>query len=232
MVDTFTLEVTEEQNGSRIDSFLAAQTEGVSRSYLQKLIADGQILVNDKTVKSNYKVKTGDTLLVNIPEAAPIDILPEEMDLDIVYEDSDLLVINNPIGLVVHPAHGHYSGTLVNGLLAHCKDLSGINGKMRPGIVHRIDKDTSGLLMIAKNDLAHQHLAAQLKEHSIRRAYYALVQGVISEPAGIVDAPIGRHETDRKKINEVLADKEKLQQILNSDAAQKLMKILGGKQNG
>jgi 23S rRNA pseudouridine1911/1915/1917 synthase len=110
------------------------------------------------------------------------------------------LVINKPIGLVVHPAHGHYSGTLVNGLLAHCKDLSGINGKMRPGIVHRIDKDTSGLLMIAKNDLAHQHLAAQLKEHSIRRAYYALVQGVISEPAGIVDAPIGRHETDRKKM--------------------------------
>ena len=200
MVDTFTLEVTEEQNGSRIDSFLAAQTEGVSRSYLQKLIADGQILVNDKTVKSNYKVKTGDTLLVNIPEAAPIDILPEEMDLDIVYEDSDLLVINKPIGLVVHPAHGHYSGTLVNGLLAHCKDLSGINGKMRPGIVHRIDKDTSGLLVAAKNDSAHRALAAQLKEHSIRRAYYALVQGVISEPAGIVDAPIGRHETDRKKM--------------------------------
>ncbi len=200
MVDTFTLQVTEEQNGTRIDSFLAEQTDGVSRSYLQKLIGDGQILVNDKTVKSNYKVKTNDVLLVNIPEAAPIDILPEEMDLNIVYEDSDLLVVNKPIGLVVHPAHGHYSGTLVNGLMAHCKDLSGINGKMRPGIVHRIDKDTSGLLMIAKNDLAHQHLADQLKEHSIRRAYYALVQGVISEPAGIVDAPIGRHETDRKKM--------------------------------
>lgn len=156
--------------------------------------------MNDKTVKANYKIKTGDTLQISIPDAAPIDILPEAMDLDIVYEDSDLLVVNKPIGLVVHPAHGHYSGTLVNGLLAHCHDLSGINGKMRPGIVHRIDKDTSGLLVVAKNDLAHQHLAAQLKEHNMKRAYYALVQGVISEPAGLVDAPIGRHATDRKKM--------------------------------
>ncbi len=120
--------------------------------------------------------------------------------MDIVYEDGDLLIVNKPMGMVVHPAHGHYHGTLVNGLLAHCTDLSGINGKMRPGIVHRIDKDTSGLLMIAKNDMAHQHLAAQLKEHSTKRAYYALVQGVLSEPAGLIDAPIGRHETERKKM--------------------------------
>ena len=199
-MDIFELEITAEENGTRLDSYLAEELEGISRSYLQKLIGEGLILVNQKTVKANYKVKTGDTLLVQIPEAAPVDIQPEPMDLDIVYEDSDLLIVNKPVGLGVHPAHGHYSGTLVNGLLAHCTDLSGINGKMRPGIVHRIDKDTSGLLMIAKNDLAHQHLAEQLKAHSIKRAYYALVQGVISEPAGLVDAPIGRHEIDRKKM--------------------------------
>ena len=199
-MDIFELEITAEENGTRLDSYLAEELEGISRSYLQKLIGEGLILVNQKTVKANYKVKTGDTLLVQIPEAAPVDIQPEPMDLDIVYEDSDLLIVNKPVGLVVHPAHGHYSGTLVNGLLAHCTDLSGNNGKMRPGIVHRIDKDTSGLLMIAKNDLAHQHLAEQLKAHSIKRAYYALVQGVISEPAGLVDAPIGRHEIDRKKM--------------------------------
>ena len=199
-MDIFELEISAADNGTRLDSYLAEQLEGISRSYLQKLIGDQLILVNQKAVKANYKIKTGDQLLVQIPEAAPIDIQPEPMDLDIVYEDSDLLIVNKPVGLVVHPAHGHYSGTLVNGLLAHCTDLSGINGKMRPGIVHRIDKDTSGLLMIAKNDLAHQHLAEQLKEHSIKRAYYALVQGVINEPAGLVDAPIGRHEVDRKKM--------------------------------
>lgn len=199
-MDIFELEISAADNGTRLDSYLAEQLEGISRSYLQKLIGDQLILVNQKAVKANYKIKTGDQLLVQIPEAAPIAIQPEPMDLDIVYEDSDLLIVNKPVGLVVHPAHGHYSGTLVNGLLAHCTDLSGINGKMRPGIVHRIDKDTSGLLMIAKNDLAHQHLAEQLKEHSIKRAYYALVQGVISEPAGLVDAPIGRHEVDRKKM--------------------------------
>lgn len=199
-MDIMELQITAEENGTRIDSFLSEELEELSRSYVQKLIGDGLIQVNEKNVKSNYKVKTGDKLLVQIPDATPVDILPEEMNLNIVYEDSDLLVVNKPAGLVVHPAHGHYSGTLVNGLLAHCTDLSGINGKMRPGIVHRIDKDTSGLLMIAKNDMAHQHLAAQLKEHSIRRAYYALVQGIISEPAGLVDAPIGRHETERKKM--------------------------------
>ena len=199
-MDIMELQITAEENGTRIDSFLSEELEELSRSYVQKLIGDGLIQVNEKNVKSNYKVKTGDKLLVQIPDATPVDILPEEMNLNIVYEDSDLLVVNKPVGLVVHPAHGHYSGTLVNGLLAHCSDLSGINGKMRPGIVHRIDKDTSGLLMIAKNDMAHQHLAAQLKEHSIRRAYYALVQGIISEPAGLVDAPIGRHETERKKM--------------------------------
>ena len=161
-MDIFELEISAADNGTRLDSYLAEQLEGISRSYLQKLIGDQLILVNQKAVKANYKIKTGDQLLVQIPEAAPIDIQPEPMDLDIVYEDSDLLIVNKPVDLVVHPAHGHYSGTLVNGLLAHCTDLSGINGKMRPGIVHRIDKDTSGLLMIAKNDAAHNSLAAQL----------------------------------------------------------------------
>ena len=199
-MDTFDLQIAAEENTKRLDSLLAEKIDGVSRSYIQKLISEEQILVNDKKIKSNYKVKTGDRVWIEIPDAAPIDILPEPMDLNIVYEDSDLIVVNKPAGMVVHPAHGHYSGTLVNGLMAHCSDLSGINGKMRPGIVHRIDKDTSGLLMIAKNDMAHNHLAAQLKEHSTKRAYYALVQGVISEPAGQIDAPIGRHEVDRKKM--------------------------------
>lgn len=199
-MEIFTIQVTAEDSGCRLDSFLAEQLEDISRAYLQRLIGDMQILVNQRPVKANYKTKTNDQILVQIPEATPIHIAPEPMDLQIFYEDMDLVVVYKPAGMVVHPAHGHYSGTLVNGLLHHCKDLSGINGKMRPGIVHRIDKDTSGLLMVAKNDMAHQQLAAQLKAHSIIRAYYALTQGVISEPAGLIDAPIGRHETDRKKM--------------------------------
>lgn len=199
-MDIFEAQITTAESGTRLDTYLAAILDGISRSYIQKLISEQRILINSRPVKANYKIKTADQVFVEIPEAAPIDILPEPMDLDIVYEDGDMLIVNKPMGMVVHPAHGHYHGTLVNGLLAHCTDLSGINGKMRPGIVHRIDKDTSGLLMIAKNDMAHQHLAAQLKEHSTKRAYYALVQGVLSEPAGLIDAPIGRHETERKKM--------------------------------
>lgn len=199
-MDIFEAQITAAESGTRLDTYLAAILDGISRSYIQKLISEQYILINSRPVKANYKIKTADQVFVEIPDAAPIDILPEPMDLDIVYEDGDLLIVNKPMGMVVHPAHGHYHGTLVNGLLAHCTDLSGINGKMRPGIVHRIDKDTSGLLMIAKNDMAHQHLAAQLKEHSTKRAYYALVQGVLSEPAGLIDAPIGRHETERKKM--------------------------------
>lgn len=199
-MDIFEAQITTAESGTRLDTYLAAILDGISRSYIQKLISEQRILINSRPVKANYKIKTADQVFVEIPDAAPIDILPEPMDLDIVYEDGDLLIVNKPMGMVVHPAHGHYHGTLVNGLLAHCTDLSGINGKMRPGIVHRIDKDTSGLLMIAKNDMAHQHLATQLKEHSTKRAYYALVQGVLSEPAGLIDAPIGRHETERKKM--------------------------------
>ena len=200
-MEEYKFTVKEDESGKRLDAFLKEIFDDSSRTFLQGLITKGEVTVNEKAAKANYKVRCNDEIYVNIPEPVSMEILPEEMDLDIVYEDADVLVVNKPAGLVVHPAHGHYSGTLVNGLLAHCHDLSGINGVLRPGIVHRIDKDTSGLLMIAKNDEAHQSLAAQLKEHSVKRAYYALTHGVIAEPEGLVDAPIGRHPTDRKKMS-------------------------------
>ncbi len=199
-MDCLEFSITAENAGERLDSFLAEAIDDASRAYLQKLITQQMVLVNHHAAKANYRLKLADQITLSLPEAVPIDILPEDIPLDIIYEYEDVLVVNKPQGMVVHPAHGHYSGTLVNALLLHCNDLSGINGKLRPGIVHRIDKDTSGLLMIAKNDLAHQSLAAQLKEHSVERAYMALVQGVIAEAGGIVDAPIGRHESDRKKM--------------------------------
>lgn len=203
---SFTVENTEQ--GKRLDAFLKEVFEDSSRTFFQGLITAGEVLVNDKPTKANYKVREKDAVYVQIPEPINLTIEPQAMDLDIVYEDSDVLVVNKPAGLVVHPAHGHYSDTLVNGLLAHCHDLSGINGVLRPGIVHRIDKDTSGLLMVAKNDAAHQSLAEQLKAHTVKRAYYALVHGVIPEPEGLVDAPIGRHPIDRKKMAVNLAGKE------------------------
>ena len=193
-------QITAEQVGERLDSYLADNIDEASRAYLQKLIAQELVLVNKRAVKANYRLKLNDELTVQLPDVEPLEIEPEDIALAIVYEDEDVLVVNKPQGMVVHPAHGHYSGTLVNALLYHCQDLSGINGKLRPGIVHRIDKDTSGLIMVAKNDLAHQSLAAQLQAHSVERAYIALAQGVIAEAAGIVDAPIGRHESDRKKM--------------------------------
>lgn len=207
-MEEYKFTVKEDESGKRLDAFLKEIFDDSSRTFLQGLITKGEVTVNEKAAKANYKVRCNDEIYVNIPEPVSMEILPEEMDLDIVYEDADVLVVNKPAGLVVHPAHGHYSGTLVNGLLAHCHDLSGINGVLRPGIVHRIDKDTSGLLMIAKNDEAHQSLAAQLKEHSVKRAYYALTHGVISEPEGLVDAPIGRHPTERKKMAVNLSGKE------------------------
>ena len=187
--------------GERLDAFLARTAEGLSRSAAQKLIEDGQVLRNGKKGKKNDKLNPGDTIEYTIPEAKPVDIAPTEMHLDIVYEDEDLLVINKPKGLVVHPAAGHQDDTLVNGLLyALGDDLSGINGELRPGIVHRIDKDTSGLLAVAKNDLAHAMLASQLKDHSMARTYEAIVCGSFREDSGTVDAPIGRHPSDRKKM--------------------------------
>lgn len=190
-----------EEDGIRIDRYLSALYTELSRSYLQKLLKEECVAVDGKTVKSNYKVSEGERILLDVPEATEPEILPEEMELDILYEDADLIMVNKPKGMVVHPAAGHMSGTLVNGLLAHCKDLSGINGILRPGIVHRIDMDTTGVLVVCKNDFSHNHIARQLKEHSITRIYYAVVHGRIPQDDGTVDAPVGRHPVDRKKMS-------------------------------
>jgi len=187
--------------GERLDAFLARTGEGLTRSAAQKLLEDGCVTRNGKPGKKNDKLSPGDVVCVEIPEAKPVEIPATDIPLDIVYEDADLLVINKPKGLVVHPAAGHQEDTLVNGLLfSRADQLSGINGELRPGIVHRIDKDTSGLLAVAKNDLAHTMLASQLKDHSMSRTYEAIVCGNLKEDSGTVDAPIGRHPTDRKKM--------------------------------
>ena len=188
-------------SGERLDAFVARAADGLTRSAVQRLIEDGCVKRNGKPGKKNDKLNIGDEVSVTIPEAKPVDIVPKEIPLEIVYEDEDVLVINKPKGLVVHPAAGHQDDTLVNGLLfSHADRLSGINGELRPGIVHRIDKDTSGLLAVAKNDFAHTVLASQLKDHSMARTYEAIVCGNLKEDSGTVDAPIGRHPTDRKKM--------------------------------
>ena len=185
----------------RIDRFIASHLEGVTRSHIQKLIDDGFILVDGKIVKSNYKLKNGQNIEVTVPKAKQLDIKAEDIKLDIVYEDEHMLVVNKPQNMVVHPAAGNYEGTLVNALMHHCGDsLSGINGVIRPGIVHRIDKDTSGLLLVAKDDATHIGLSEQIKEHSLTRKYIAIVHGNFKNDEGTVDAPIGRHPTDRKKM--------------------------------
>ena len=190
-----------DRDGVRIDAFLAEMVEQLSRSAAQQLLEKGGITVNGKAVKKNYKTHDGDEITVELPEPEPVELLPENIPLDIRYEDEDVVVINKPKGLVVHPAPGHWSGTLVNALMYHCGDsLSGINGQLRPGIVHRIDMDTSGLLIVAKNDFAHQALAEQLKDHSLSRIYEAIVVGNIRADSGTIDAPIGRHPVDRKKM--------------------------------
>lgn len=195
----FNVEASE--SGNRIDKFLSEKIENQSRSYIQKLLKDGHVLVNDKSVKSNYKVQEKDQICVLLPELKEPDILPEDIPLDILYEDSDVLVINKPKGMVVHPSAGHYSQTVVNAVMFHCKDnLSGINGVLRPGIVHRIDMDTTGAIVICKNDIAHQHLAEQLKVHSITRKYRAIVHGNLKEDQGTITGDIGRHPVDRKKM--------------------------------
>ena len=193
--------LTASMDGERLDAFLSRSAEGLSRSAAQKLIADGNVLLNGRPARKNDRLRVGDSVELTIPEPREVDIAPKQMPLDIVYEDEDVAVINKPKGLVVHPAAGHQDDTLVNGLLYAMGDsLSGINGELRPGIVHRIDKDTSGLLAIAKNDLAHTVLASQLKDHSMARTYEAIVCGSFKEDSGTVDAPIGRHPTDRKKM--------------------------------
>ena len=188
-------------SGERLDAFLARVAEGLTRSAAQRLIEEGCVVRNGRPGRKNDKLNTGDEVSVTLPEVKPVDIAPKDIPLDIVYEDDDVLVINKPKGLVVHPAAGHQDDTLVNGLLfSRADQLSGINGELRPGIVHRIDKDTSGLLAVAKNDLAHTVLASQLKDHSMARTYEAIVCGNLKEDSGTVDAPIGRHPTDRKKM--------------------------------
>lgn len=193
--------VEKEQEGMRLDQFLAAELTEHSRSYIQKLIREGRVTVNDKAMKPGGRIQADDKILMTVPPLQELSVLPEEMDLDILYEDEDVILINKPKDMVVHPCPGRYSGTLVNGLLAHCQDnLSGINGVLRPGIVHRIDKDTTGVLVVCKTDLAHRSLAEQLKEHSITRKYEAIVYNNIPEEEGTVDAPIGRNPSDRKKM--------------------------------
>lgn len=196
------IEIEKETENLRIDKFLSEELPDMSRSYIQKLIKDGQVSVNNVPVKPNYKLNFGDVLTLEVPELQEPDILPENIPLDILYEDEDLLIINKPKGMVVHPAAGHYTGTLVNALMYHCKgQLSGINGVSRPGIVHRIDMDTTGSLLVCKNDISHNCIAEQLKEHSITRVYHAIVHGVIKTEEGTIDAPIGRHPIDRKKMS-------------------------------
>ncbi len=199
-MDIVDLRVTEEHKNERIDKFLSTYNEEWSRTQVQQWIKEGIVKVNETVVKTNYKCQMNDHIVIHIPEPEPLDVVAEEMDLDIYYEDEDVLVVNKPKGMVVHPAPGHMSGTLVNGLMAHCKDLSGINGVLRPGIVHRIDKDTSGLLMVAKNDLAHESLVDQLVNKTVTRRYKAIVHGSIAHDNGTINAPIGRDKTDRQSM--------------------------------
>lgn len=200
MSETVSLSVPAEASGTRADRYISDNI-ALTRSAVQSLMEKGFVLADGKPAAKNLKLRGGESLTVEIPEPEPMDAVPEDIPLDIVYEDADLLVVNKPKGMVVHPAHGNYTGTLVNALLHHCgNSLSGINGVIRPGIVHRIDKNTSGLLIVAKNDAAHLKLAEQIKVHSFTREYEAVVTGVMKEQSGTVDAPIGRHKTDRKKM--------------------------------
>ena len=193
--------VMEEQEAMRLDQFLAGELKEHSRSYIQKLIKEGRVTVGDKKEKPGCRLKVEDNVVICVPPLKELEVLPEKMDLDIIYEDEDVILINKPKDMVVHPCPGRYTGTLVNGLLYHCRDnLSGINGVLRPGIVHRIDKDTTGVLVVCKNDMAHKSLAEQLKEHSITRKYEAIVYNNFTQEEGTVDAPIGRSPADRKKM--------------------------------
>ncbi|AKS37976.1 pseudouridine synthase [Anoxybacillus gonensis] len=202
------LTIEEQHDGERIDKIIAGLNEQWSRSQVQQWLKEGHVLVNGKAVKPNYKCHVDDEVVISIPNPEPLDVEPESIPLDIYYEDADVLVVNKPRGMVVHPAPGHMRGTLVNALLAHCQDLSGINGVLRPGIVHRIDKDTSGLLMVAKNDLAHESLVNQLVNKTVTRKYHAIVHGVIPHDYGTIDAPIGRDPRDRQSMAVVENGKE------------------------
>ena len=205
-MEILTLQPNQEDAGTRIDAWLAANLEDVTRSGAQRLLEEGKVTKDGKALAKNYKLTGREILEVSLPDPEPVDVVPQNIPLDIVFEDSDVIVVNKPKGLVVHPAPGHPDGTLVNALLYHCGDsLSGIGGELRPGIVHRIDRDTSGLIIAAKNDFSHQRLAAQLQDHTLARIYHCIVTGNLREDSGTVDAPIGRHHTDRKRMA-VVAD--------------------------
>ena len=200
-MEVLTLQPNKEDAGQRVDAWLAANLEDVTRSAAQRLLEEGRVTCGGKALAKNYKLNGTETLAVSLPDPEPVDVVPQDIPLDVVYEDADVIVVNKPKGLVVHPAPGHPDGTLVNALLHHCGDsLSGIGGELRPGIVHRIDRDTSGLIIAAKNDYAHQKLAAQLQDHTLARIYHCIVTGNLREDAGTVNAPIGRHPVDRKKM--------------------------------
>lgn len=192
--------VSDELSGQRADVFLTSQIPDLTRTHVQKLIADGSVTINAKKLKANYKLGAGDTVSLLMPEPVQGEVMPENLPLDILYEDEVLIVVNKARGMVVHPAPGNYQGTLVNALLYHCKNLSGINGVIRPGIVHRLDKDTTGVMVVAKTDQAHLSLSKQIQERSASREYFAVVYGTIGEEQGLIDAPIGRHQVDRKKM--------------------------------
>lgn len=199
MIGVNLFDVEEQDAGKRLDVFLTGEA-GLSRSHVQKLIDTGMATVNGDPARSSYRIQAGDRIILKVPEPEGLKVEPEPITLDLYYEDSDVIVVNKPRGMVTHPAEGNYSGTLVNALLYYCRDLSGINGVLRPGIVHRLDKDTSGLIMVAKNDLAHLALAAQLKDRQVVRRYLSLAHGRIKEDTGTVDAPIGRDPRDRQKM--------------------------------
>ena len=202
--------VSEDNDGERVDKLISSLSDSMSRSYIQKLIKDNMLTINAKSVKASYSVSEGDEVILRIPPSVLPDIRPQNIPLDIIYEDSDVLVINKPKGMVVHPAPGHYEDTLVNGIMYYLGDeLSGINGIMRPGIVHRIDMDTTGSIIICKNDIAHRSIAAQLKEHSINRVYHAICHGIVKDDEGTVTGNIGRSTNDRKKMSVVPDDKGK-----------------------
>ena len=203
------LRASEESKNQRLDAFLASSLDGLTRSQAARLIESGEVAVNGKTAGKSYKLAGGEDIAVTLPEPEPVEAVPQDIPLDVVYEDADVIVVNKPSGMVVHPAPGHPDGTLVNVLLYHCAGtLSGVGGALRPGIVHRIDRDTSGLIIAAKNDAAHQYLSAQLADHTLARTYECIVVGKLREDRGTVDAPIARHPTDRKRMAVVAGGRE------------------------
>jgi len=221
------LQVDDNYEDERLDTYICDQIERLSRAMVKNLVNQGKVLVDGQVRKASYHVKTGEQVSVEIPEPQKIELKPENIPLSILYQDQDIVVIDKPKGLVVHPAHGNWNGTLVNALMYHIKDLSGINGELRPGIVHRLDKDTSGVMVVAKNDIAHRHLARQIKEHTINREYIALVHGIIKENLGSIDAPIGRSKIDRKKMAVVAEGRKAISnyQVLKRFSNYSLIKV-------